>query len=152
MSEELFKLAGIFFLSMFKFIAGPILGTAAGYSFWKVALITSSAMMSSVFIFTLIGTYFKELFKLKIKAKKPVFTSRNRRIIFLWKSYGEAGIAFFTPLFLTPIGGTLILVSFGTKKRRIYFHMLWSALLWSSIFSLTIDKILKIPFFQSLMG
>ncbi|OYX21862.1 MAG: hypothetical protein B7Z16_05550 [Algoriphagus sp. 32-45-6] len=152
MNEELIKLLGIYLLSMFKFIAGPVLGSAAGYSFWKILLITTSAMMTSVFTFTLIGTKLKQWTGIKFKTKRPVFSNRSRRIVLLWKKYGEAGIAFFTPLLLTPVGGTLILVSFGTKKRRIYFHMLWSALLWSTIFGLSIKKILQIPFFQVILG
>lgn len=151
MNEEAVKLWGIFFLSMFKFIAGPVLGSAAGYSFWKILIITSGAMMSSVVIFSLIGIQVKKWTGIKFKTKKFIFSNRSRRIVSLWKKYGEAGIAFFTPLLLTPVGGTLILVSFGTKKSRIYFHMLWSALFWSAIFALSIKKILQIPIFQLLL-
>ncbi|HSF55017.1 MAG TPA: hypothetical protein VLA71_14780 [Algoriphagus sp.] len=152
MNESLITFFGIYFLSMLKFIAGPVLGSAAGYSIWKIILVTVSGMMTSVFIFTLLGSQFRKILALRIKKKSPVFTKKNRSIVRLWAKYGEVGIAFFSPLFLTPIGGTLILVSFGTKKRKIYFHMLWSALFWSVVFGLSIDQILKIPFFDRLLG
>lgn len=152
MNESLITFFGIYFLSMLKFIAGPVLGSAAGYSIWKIILVTVSGMMTSVFIFTLLGSQFRKILALRIKKKSPVFTKKNRSIVRLWAKYGDVGIAFFSPLFLTPIGGTLILVSFGTKKRKIYFHMLWSALFWSVVFGLSIDQILKIPFFDRLLG
>jgi hypothetical protein len=152
MSESLITFFGIYFLCLFKFIAGPVLGSAAGYSFWKIILVSVSGMMTSVFIFTLLGTRIKKTLALRIKRKRIVFSKRSRSIVTLWKKYGEIGIAFATPIFLTPIGGTLILVSFGTKKRRIYFHMFWSAILWATIFSLSIEQILRIPFFDRLLG
>ncbi|MCS5490508.1 hypothetical protein [Algoriphagus limi] len=152
MNESLISLIGIYFLGYFKFIAGPILVPAAGFGVGTTIFITVSSMMSSVFIFTLIGKKFKKKLLLRFRKKKPVFTSRNRKIVTVWKKYGEIGIAFLTPLILTPIGGTLILVSFGSKKRRIYFHMFWSALFWATIFSFSIDKLLQIPILNSLLG
>jgi uncharacterized membrane protein len=152
MSESLITFFGIYFLCLFKFIAGPVLGSAAGYSFWKIILVSVAGMMTSVVVFTLLGTRIKKILALRIKRKNVVFSKRSRSIVSLWKKYGEIGIAFATPIFLTPIGGTLILVSFGAKKRRIFFHMFWSAIFWSIIFSLSIEQILRIPFFDRLLG
>ena len=152
MNEELITFLGIYFLCIFKFIAGPVFGSAAGYNFWEIVLVTLSGMMSSVLVFSLIGFRIKSWIENKWMRKGPVFTKKSRNIVRIWLKYGEIGIAFLTPLILTPIGGTLILVSFGTQKRRIYFHMLWSGILWSSIFSLTIQYILAIPFFEKLIG
>ena len=150
MNESLITFIGIVFLTMFKFIAGPLLGYAAGYSLWQIMLVTVSGMMTSVFAFTFLGSQFKKNLMLYTKKKNPVFSKKNRLIVRFWKKYGEVGIAFLTPILLTPIGGTFILVSFGTKKRKIYFYMFWSALFWSLIFGLTIDQILSIPFFEQL--
>lgn len=152
MSDSLITFFGIYFLSLFKFIAGPVLGFAAGYSLIEIIFVTVSAMMTSVFTFSLLGSKFKKELALRFKRKSPVFSKKNRTIVRLWSKYGEVGIAFITPLILTPIGGTLILVSFGTKKRRIYFHMFWSSIFWSAFFGLTIDQILQIPFFARLLG
>lgn len=152
MNESLITLFGIYFFSMFKFIAGPLLGSAAGYSLWEIILVTVSGMMTSVLIFSLLGSRFKKLLALRVKKKSPIFTKKNRSIVRLWLKYGEIGIAFFSPLLFTPIGGTLILVSFGTKKRKIYLHMFLSALFWSAVFGLSIEHILQIPFFNRLLG
>jgi len=152
MTESLITFISIVFLTMFKFIAGPLLGYAAGYSLLGIMAVTVCGMMSSVFVFTLLGSQFKRILALRTKKKRPVFSKKNRSIVRYWAKYGEVGIAFLTPILLTPVGGTLILVSFGTKTRNIYFHMFWSALFWSMIFGLTIEQILKIPFFERLFG
>ncbi len=152
MIESIITFFGIYFLCLFKFIAGPVLGTAAGYGFWMTMLVTVSGMMSSVLLFTFLGTKIKRALALRIKRKRNVFSKRSRSIVTLWKKYGAIGIAFATPLFLTPIGGTLILVSFGTKKQKIFFHMFWSAIIWAAIFSLSIEQILQIRFFNRLLG
>ncbi|PZX60177.1 hypothetical protein LV84_00447 [Algoriphagus ratkowskyi] len=151
MTEHILTLLGIYFLCWFKFIAGPVLGSAAGYSVLKTVLVTVAGMMTSVMISTLVGRKFKKLYESYFTAKpKLIFSKKNRRIVQVWRRYGAIGIAFFTPLLFTPIGGTLLMVSFGMKKRNIYLHMMWSACLWAVVFSLTIDQILATPFIQNL--
>lgn len=151
MIENILTLLGIYFLCWFKFLAGPILGSAAGYTVLQNVLVTIAGMMTSVILFTLIGSKIKAHLEVNSQRKPNlIFSKKNRRIVHLWRKYGEIGIAFFTPLFLTPIGGTLIMVSFGVKKRNIYLHMLWSACLWAVVFSLSINQILAVPFVQNL--
>lgn len=152
MTEAILTFLGIYFLCWFKFIAGPVFASAAGYGIVETILVTVAGMMSSVFVFSLIGIKFKKYLELRRKFPKPRFSKKNRRLVTIWGKYGKVGIAFLTPIFLTPIGGTLILISFGTKKRHIYLHMFWSAVLWATIFTLSIDTILSIPFFQNLFG
>lgn len=151
MSESLIKFLGIYFLSLFKFIAGPVLGSAAGYGVLGSIFVTVAGMMTSVFLFTLIGSKFKNYLKLRFNKKKPIFSKKNRSLVRIWKKYGEIGIAIITPLVLTPIGGTLIMISFGAKKKHIYLNMLLSSIFWATLFSFSIDQILKIPFFQNLL-
>lgn len=152
MTEAILTFLGIYFLCWFKFFAGPVFASAAGYGIIETIFVTVSGMMSSVFVFSLIGIKFKKYLELRRSVPKPRFSKKNRRLVTTWGRYGKVGIAFLTPVFLTPIGGTLILISFGTKKRYIYLHMFWSAILWATIFTLSIDTILSIPFFQNLFG
>ena len=142
MMETLLTFLGIYFLCWFKFIAGPVLASAAGYSIMETILVTVAGMMSSVTVFSFIGIRFKKILALRRKSPKPKFSSKNRRIVSIWGKYGKVGIAFLTPIFLTPLGGTLLLISFGTQKREIFVHMLWSSILWAIIFSFSIDFIL----------
>lgn len=152
MNDSLITLFGIYFISLFKFIAGPVLGSAAGYSPIEIIIVTVLGMMSSVALFTFLGSKLKRAYQSKFGKPKKVFTKKSRQVVSIWSKYGELGIAFFTPLLLTPIGGTLILVSFGTKKRKIFSYMLLSALFWAVILSFSIDRILSIPFFERLIG
>jgi len=151
MIESILTFLGIYFLCWFKFIAGPLFGPAAGYSLIETILITIAGMMSSVLLFTLLGKKLKiQLERLFPRRNKTIFSKKSRNIVHLWKKYGEIGIAFITPILLTPIGGTLIMVSFGVKKSKIYAYMLCSACLWAVIFSVSINKILAIPFIAGL--
>ncbi len=147
---EILKFLGIYFLCWFKFIAGPVLGSAAGYGLFTTVSVTVLGMMTSVVIFSLAGQKFKNYLKIKFSKPRPRFTKKNRRIIRIWRKYGEIGIAFLTPLILTPIGGTLIMVSFGVKKSRILSLMFVSSFFWAIFFSLSIESILEIPFFNNL--
>src|SRR5690606_6667373 len=102
---------------------------------------------TGVLIFTLLGVKIKSIFERNFRRKpKLIFTAKNRKIIYLWRNYGKIGIAFLTPILLSPVVGTLIMVSFGVKRRQIYLHMLWSACLWSVVINLSIGKILAVPF------
>jgi len=51
------------------------------------------------------------------------------------RKYGLGGIAFFTPILLTPIGGTILAVSMNKSKEQILLFMLISAMAWSVIFT-----------------
>jgi hypothetical protein len=148
--EAILEFFGIYFLCWFKFIAGPILGSVAGYNLLSTVLVTVLGMMSSVFIFTFAGQKVKKYLNLKYSRPKLKFTRKNRQIITIWKKYGEIGIAFLTPLVLTPIGGTLIMISFGVKKRRIFSQMFLSSVFWALLFSLSVEWIMAFPLFSNL--
>ncbi|WP_439481984.1 hypothetical protein [Cyclobacterium plantarum] len=150
MSDYLITFLGIYFLCLFKFIAGPLLGIAAGYGLWEIVVVTVSGMMTSVLFFTFLGEWFKKNWSGFTKKEKKKFTRRTRGIIKVWQKFGVFGIAFLTPVILTPIGGTVVLTSFGIKKRKIILSMLISALFWSIIMGISIEKLLEIPLFKNL--
>ena len=90
--------------------------------------------MLSVVGFTYFGQYLKRRF---FKTKR-VFTAANRRKVTLWRRYGIIGVAMFTPLVLTPIGGTLVANAFGEKKERIFFWMSILAGIWGVLITLMV--------------
>lgn len=151
MNDSIITFFGIYFLSLFKFIAGPVLGSAAGYTPFEIIFVTILGMMSSVILFTFLGSKLKEIYQTKFGKPKKIFSKKSRQVVSIWSKYGELGIAFLTPLIFTPIGGTLILVSFGTKKRKIFFYMLLSAVFWGFILSFSIDWMLYNPFIKGLI-
>lgn len=131
----LWKFFSIVLLTMLKFIAGPTLGYAGGFSLSMTILMTVLGMMSSVLLFTFLGNLLKRTILDRIFRRRRKFTSRNRRFIKIWRKYGLNGVAFLTPIIFTPIGGTLLLTSFGSPRRKIIVSMLVSAVFWAVVFS-----------------
>lgn len=150
MNEYLITFLGIYFLCLFKFIAGPLLGYAAGYGLWEIVAVTVSGMMTSVVLFSFLGEWLKENWTLVTRKKAKKFSKKTRGIIRVWHKFGVWGIAFLTPVILTPIGGTVVLTSFGIDKKKILFTMLVSSFFWAMFFGLSIEKLLEIPFLRSL--
>ncbi|WP_226391147.1 hypothetical protein [Penaeicola halotolerans] len=147
MWEILLKYLGIYLVCLVKFIAGPALGFAAGLNIFGTMSITVAGMMTTVIALSFASDFFKRriLSKFKSQDSKKRFSPKNRRIVTFWKKYGVNGVAALTPLFFTPIGGTLIMTSFGVPKRQIISTMFISAVIWSVIFTLSIEQILEIP-------
>ena len=151
MVEYIITFFGIYLMTLFKFIAGPVLGSVAGYSLLEIMLVTVSGMMSSVVVFTFLGEWLKRQWDMRFNRKRLVFSKKNRRIVRVWQKSGAAGVAFLTPLLLTPIGGTLVMSSFGVHRKIILSYMLISSIWWSFFFGISIDMLLDIPFFQKLL-
>jgi len=138
MWEEILKAFSIYLLCTLKVIFGPTLGYAAGLHLITTIIVTVAGMMTSVVAFTYFGEWLRmKIFKRWISTRKN-FTPTRRRIVTVWKKYGLVGIAILTPLGLTPIGGTLLAVSFGAPKQKIIGYMLVSAIVYAVIFSCVI--------------
>jgi hypothetical protein len=132
MWEEIVKAITLVLLpSMLKFIFGPFAGKAAGLHFLTTAFATALGMMISVFAFTYFGEFIRtRILRKLVRKKKDVPPLKNKSFV---ARFGLAGIAFFTPILLTPIGGTLLAVSFTRQKEKIILFMSISALAWSFI-------------------
>lgn len=126
----------IFAGSMLKFIVGPVTGATTGLSVFETAIFTAAGMMTTVLVLTFLGKDLRKRLFAKMGARRKLFTPRNRKIIRIWRKYGAFGVAFLTPLLFSPPIGTIILVSFGTKRAKIFGSMLVSALFWGFFFSL----------------
>ncbi|WP_291722319.1 hypothetical protein [Bernardetia sp.] len=125
----------VFAMSMFKFIFGCVGGAVRGFSYFETVLITVLGMMTSVIIFTFFGISIRNWYFRNFRKKRKIFSKRSRNIVKIWRKYGIVGVAFLTPVIFSPIVGTIIAVSFGEDKKRIFFHMLWSATIWAMILS-----------------
>ncbi len=135
MTEELLKAIPVLLFSMIKFILGPTLGFAARLHFLTTVFVTIAGMMSMVLAFTYFGEWLRIKVLSRLYKNRKRFTSNSRKFISIWKKYGLTGVAFLTPLILTPIGGTLLAVSSGSPKGKIIVYMFVSAVAWSLIFS-----------------
>ena len=131
------KCASVFLLSTVKFLGGPLAGTSMGMQFWLIWALTVAGMMTSVFVFSGVGgVWMKHRQKKRRLRREPIFTKRSRNIIKVFQKFGMGGIAFLTPVLLSPIGGTVIATLLGVPRQRILLHMLWSALLWGGALTL----------------
>lgn len=151
MTSYIWMFLGIYFACLFKFISGPVLGAAAGFSLLEIILVSVGGMMTTVVSLTYVGDWFKSHWNLKISPNRKRFSPRSRKIVRVWRKFGPVGVAVFTPLFLTPIGGTIVMNAFNVEKKKIILYMFMSALFWSVILGGSINWILSIPFFDTLL-
>jgi hypothetical protein len=131
MWEEILITLSVYLSTLIKFIFGPIGGKAAGLHIITTMVITVTGMMTVVLAFTYFGEFIRERIINRFRRKKTVYEP-TRKSGFL-KKYGLAGIAFLTPILLTPIGGTLLAVGLSSNREKIILYMLISACLWSII-------------------
>jgi membrane protein DedA with SNARE-associated domain len=135
MLEEFIKAIPVVLASAIKFVFGPLQGYALKLHPVTTAISTVIGMMMSVVAFTYFGNWLKERF-FKNYFNPPLHPSNlRRRFMILLRKYGLAGIAFFTPIILTPIGGTLLAVGMGKPKEKILLFMLVSSMVWSLLFT-----------------
>lgn len=128
MTEEIIKVVTVFLFTMLKVFFGPTMGYAFKFHIVTTILVTIGGMMASVVLFTFFGTWLREKIVNRFQKKNQKrFTPKNRKLVALWKKYGLVGVAVLTPLLLTPIGGTILAVSFGSPKQKIILYMLVSA-------------------------
>jgi membrane protein DedA with SNARE-associated domain len=135
--EVLKAISGVYFPSMIKFIFGPLAGYGLKLNLATTILSTVAGMMTVVTVLVFAGDWLTKNFKryFSSQQKNP---ERTKRFAGLWRKYGVAGVAFFTPIILTPIGGTLLAISLGSPKDKLLFYMFISASFWASVFSMAI--------------
>lgn len=127
---------------MVKFLGGPLAGSSMGLGFWQTLSLTVAGMMTSVFVFSGIGrAWVRHRQQQRRLRRVPVFSKRSRNIIRVFKRFGMGGIAFLTPILLSPIGGTVIATLLGVPRQRILLHMFWSAVLWGGVLTLASARI-----------
>ncbi len=142
--NQILKYISVYIGSMIKFVAGPATGMATGLSVFETFLFTVLGMMSSVLLFSNIGEVVKRKIIPLFVRKRKVFSARNRRLVKIWKLYGLKGVAFLTPLLLSPIIGTMVAIAFGETKKRVFAFMLVSAIFWGLAFTLILFSLQRI--------
>jgi hypothetical protein len=136
MWEEILKTVTlVYFPSMLKFIIGPIAGYSAGLTLVSTVLGTVAGTMTIVLLFVFFGDFMRKKIFNRFFSNRKRFSERNRQFVGVWKKYGIAGVAALTPILLTPIGGTLLAISFGTPKDKLIIYMFISASVWALLFS-----------------
>lgn len=135
------KYVSVVVASTIKFVGGPLSGAALGLTWLETAVCTTLGMMVSVIVITYAGTALQAL-RQRYRPRQPKrFTKRTRLAVRIWHRFGLAGIAFLTPLILTPIGGTVLAVSFGVERAKLLLYMLISGVLWAIVQTLALYQI-----------
>ena len=141
MYTTLMKYVSVFLVSMVKFLGGPVAGVSMNLSFLETVLVSVAGMMTSVVVFMTVGMAASNWYKRRASQKKKTkFNKRNRRIIKVYQTFGIGGIAFITPLILSPIIGTIFAVLLGGSRGKIFFTMLWSALFWGVVYTFALTS------------
>jgi hypothetical protein len=138
MWEEILKSIPVYLSSMLKFILGPIGGYAARLHIITTIMVTITGMMTSVVAFTYFGEWIRTRVLDRLFPNRKKITVQNPKVLAIWKRFGLTGIAALTPLFLTPIGGTILALGSGSSKEKIIIYMFISATAWSVLFTVTI--------------
>src|SRR4051812_13479518 len=126
MVEELVKAIPVFLSSALKFILGPLEGYGLHLHFITTVVATISGMMVSVVAFTFFGEWLRNVLLKRFfhkKHKNPEPTKKSNWFSWIIAKYGLGGVAFLTPVFLTPIGGTILAVSLTNSKKKILLFM-----------------------------
>ena len=146
---QIAKYVSVALASMIKFIGGPLSGIALGLTWPETAICTTAGMMISVVVITYAGAAIQVLLN-RYRTRPPKrFTNRTRMAIRIWRRSGLMGIALLTPLILTPVGGTILAVSFQARRGPLLLYMFLSGLFWAVVQSLAIYQI---PGLQGLFG
>lgn len=143
------KYTSVIIASTIKFLGGPLSGAALGLTWLETALCTTIGMMLSVVAVTYAGAALRTLWHRFSPAPPRRFTKRTRMAIRIWKRSGLVGIALLTPLILTPIGGTILALSFKANRGQLILYMLISGLVWAVVQTVLIYQI---PGLRGLFG
>lgn len=129
----------VYALSAVKIIFGPTLGLAYGFSILETTLLSLAGMMTTVYLFSYFGPQMRRLTnRLLGRRRQKRFSKKTRRFAKIWRAYGVPGIAFFTPILLSPPGGTILANAFGGKKAEIIKWMWIFGAFWSLALTLLV--------------
>jgi hypothetical protein len=146
MLSDLMKYILVYLISMFKFIGGPAFGAAYNLNPAVTAVMTILGMMTTVTVISFFGLRLRNWIQRRQQKDQKLFTKRNRRIIKIWRGYGEFGVSFFTPVLFSPIIGTLLVTTLGGRRKRVLSYMFISAVFWAFALASLSDLLLDLLF------
>ncbi|BDC97990.1 small multi-drug export protein [Persicobacter psychrovividus] len=136
------KYIPVYLISMIKFIGGPALGSTLGLTYWETVALSVLGMMTSVVIISFFGLQLRRFMQRKKLLGKKKFSPRSRRFVFIWKTFGLWGVAFLTPVFFSPIVGTLLAALMGASRPKLWAYMFISSVFWSLSLSYVVHSLL----------
>ena len=146
MFTDLMKYIIVYLISMFKFIGGPAFGAAYDLNLIGIVIMTVLGRRTTVVVISFFGIRLRNWMQKKFKTDKKTFSRRNRRIVRIWRGYGEFGVSFFTPVLFSPIIGTLLVTALGGRRNKVLTYMLISAIFWAFTLASLSDLLLDVLF------
>ncbi len=131
MLETLAKYLSVYLTSTVKFVFGPIWGMLNDLSVLESAIFSILGMMTTVLVIMFFGEPIRNWVNKRFRTNRRLFTRRSRQMVRVWNRYGLIGVAFLTPVLLSPIGGAMIALSFGGSRKRVLQYMFVSAVFWA---------------------
>ena len=128
-------------LTALKFFNGPIAGIVMDLTWYETAICSIIGMMLMVTVMSFLGKQAQVWISNYRKTKPKLFSKRTRFAVKIWLKLGIWGIACFTPLLFTPIGGTLLALSFKVPIPKILFSMLVFAVFWGIVLTFAIFQV-----------
>ena len=128
-------------LTALKFFNGPIAGIVMDLTWYETAVCSIIGMMLMVTLMSFLGKQVQVWISNYRKTKPKLFSKRTRFAVKIWLKLGIWGIACFTPLLFTPIGGTLLALSFKVPIPKILFSMLIFAVFWGIVLTFAIFQV-----------
>ena len=130
----------VLFWASTKFMVGYGFVFYYNFSFINSILLTVSGGMLGVLIFSFIYSFFS-IWKQRVfpskTPKKFTINRKKRMLVKIKNSYGLAGIAFLTPVFLTVPVGTMVANAFYKNKSKVFSYMFFAFTFWSVLFAST---------------
>ena len=127
--------SGVMIATGLKFIAGPITGFGLGLTWYETVIFTWIGAMLTISLTLSMGKLVIEFIGRFRKKKAILFSKRVRYAVQIWQKFGIKGIAALTPLIFTPIGGSLLALSFKVSLPRVLLFMAISSLLWALLYT-----------------
>lgn len=131
--EEIIKMASVMIWCAVKYIVGFGLAVGFGFNPIEIIFLTIGGGMLGVLVYLYLwAVILKIYYKFFPKKPKPIkFKFLTRKLVLFIRKYEVWGIAFLTPLLLTPPLGTILAASIEPNKWRIKVIMLISFSFWS---------------------
>ncbi len=144
MLEKAIQYVTVILVSSAKFGFAPFIGKAFSLSNWEIIILMVMGMMLTVVLLTtLLGDLFYGFLKRTLFRNQKTFSPKTRNIVRVWNKRGLIGVAFLTPVLFSPIGGALIAISFGERKKKIILYMFLSACFWAPLTVLFMDQLIQ---------
>jgi hypothetical protein len=148
--ELILKIITVVLWSAVKYIVGISFAIGFGFSHVNIFVLTVGGGMLGVVVYLYLWQLILTIWhRFRPKKNKPIkFSPFKRKLVKFIKKYEVWGIAFLTPILLTPPIGTVLAASIEHNKWRIKLLMLFSFIFWT-VLVLALKFLFKMDFAAS---